>query len=97
MAVNFGPKEKEAFIALKEALLKGLELQTVQPDKPFVLRVDASDRAVGAALEQFVDPLPGMLKKEDVVNKTRESKPVAGRATQGRLRRGLRGRRRRTP
>ena len=69
VAVTFGPKEKEAFIALKEALLKGLELRTVQPDNLFVLRVDASDRAVGATLEQFVDPLPGMPKKEDVVKK----------------------------
>ena len=30
-------------------------LQCVNPDKPFILRVDASGRAVGAALEQFAE------------------------------------------
>ena len=32
-----------------------MELQTVNADGPFVLRVDASGRAMGAALEQSVD------------------------------------------
>ena len=40
---------------LKEALVSGLSLQAVNPDAPFVLRVDASDKAIGAVLEQ----LPG--------------------------------------
>jgi hypothetical protein len=30
-------------------------LQRVNPDKPFVLRVDASRYAVGATLEQLID------------------------------------------
>ena len=32
-----------------------LTLQHVKPDKPFVLRVDASQYAVGATLEQLID------------------------------------------
>ena len=32
-----------------------MALQRVNPDKPFVLRVDASGYAVGASLEQLMD------------------------------------------
>ena len=42
----------EAFDKLKERLLGQLGLFLVDPDKGFVLRTDASDYAVGAALEQ---------------------------------------------
>jgi len=56
--VKFSPKQHEYFMAIKERLLAGLRLFTVNPDRPFVLRVDASDRAVGAALEQFADDHP---------------------------------------
>ena len=59
VAVNFGPVQKEAFIALRDALMKGLELKTVQPDKPFVLRVDASDRAVGRPWSNLRMPCRG--------------------------------------
>ena len=75
--VQFGPEQKRAFQSLKEALLKGLELQTVQPDKPFILRVDASEKAVGAALEQFADPGTSRPTKEEVLQKTRTTVPVA--------------------
>ena len=75
--VAFGTEQKKAFLALREALLKGLELQTVQPDKPFILRVDASDRAVGAALEQFADPRTSRPTKEEVLGKSRTTVPVA--------------------
>ena len=43
----------ECFHELKNALVSGLSLQAVNPDAPFVLRVDASDRAIGAVLEQL--------------------------------------------
>jgi hypothetical protein len=36
----------------KKALLRGLKLQVVNPDRPYVLQVDASSKAVGAELEQ---------------------------------------------
>ena len=42
-AVRFVPQEKQAFLDIKRELQRGLELQTVNPDQPFVLRVDASD------------------------------------------------------
>jgi hypothetical protein len=48
--VLFSEAEREAYNGLKRELQKGLELHTVDPDRPFILRVDASDRAVGAAL-----------------------------------------------
>ena len=51
----FNAADLEAFEALKARLLSGLQLYTVNPDCPFVLRTDASDRAAGAALEQFRD------------------------------------------
>jgi len=60
-AVRFGEVETQAFHSLKRELLRGLQLQTVNPDRPFVLRVDASDRAVGAALEQLMEPKEGMV------------------------------------
>ena len=63
---DFGEKEREAFEAVKVKLQESLELYTVNPDKPFVLRVDASGWAVGAALEQFVVPQEGMPTKEQV-------------------------------
>jgi len=44
-----------AFQKLKKALLEKLELELVDPDKPFILLADASDYAVGAALEQPTD------------------------------------------
>ena len=44
----------DAFHAIKGALAQTLELYQVQPDKPFVLRTDASRYAIGAVLEQKV-------------------------------------------
>ena len=49
-----------AFQALKNELQQGIQLNTVELDRTFILRVDASDKAVGAALEQFVQPAKGM-------------------------------------
>ena len=45
------PSSKE----IKEKLLSGLRLHTVRPDQPSILRVDASNRAIGAGLEQVND------------------------------------------
>ena len=49
------PEAKDAFSRLKERLLGQLELFLVDPDKGFVLRMDASDYAVGAVLGQVRD------------------------------------------
>ena len=73
--IEFGEAERQAFESVKLKLQESLELYTVTPDKPFVLRVDASGWAVGAALEQFVVPQEGMPTKEQV--KTLKRVPVA--------------------
>ena len=47
--------DQAAFDGIKRLLCSALELHRVDPRKPFVLRVDASNYAVGATLEQAVD------------------------------------------
>ena len=54
-----------AFEAIKARLCGNLLLQHANPDKPFVLRTDASGYAVGASLEQMVDEVR-MATPEDV-------------------------------
>ena len=49
------PEAEDAFSCLGERLLGQLGLFLVDPDKGFVLRMDASDYAVGAVLEQIRD------------------------------------------
>jgi len=51
--VEFNAEDLAAFEELKRRLVSGLALQRVNPDRPFVLRVDASGYAVGATLEQL--------------------------------------------
>ena len=46
------PQEIQAFQSMKSALVEGLQLCHVNPDKPFILRTDASKVAIGAVLEQ---------------------------------------------
>ena len=64
----------EAFEAIKKVLCESLILKRVNPDKTFILRVDASKYAVGAALEQLLDE-ERCPTKEDVLN--RKNVPVA--------------------
>ena len=47
--------DQQAFDEIKRRLCSQLVLQRVNPDKPFVVRVDASAYAVGASLEQLID------------------------------------------
>ena len=51
--MQFTLEEQRLFEQLKLKLLSGLSLQTVDPDRPFVLRCDASKHAIGASLEQL--------------------------------------------
>ena len=59
------------FEMLRKTLLGGLSLQVVNLDKPFVLRVDASGRAVGASLEQLPEdagrPTPENVKRGQTI------------------------------
>jgi hypothetical protein len=50
--VQLGAEQLQAFADVKKALLRGLKLQVVNPDRPYVLRVDASGKGVGAVLKQ---------------------------------------------
>ena len=72
--IEWGEGDIRAFEEIKKVLCEKLLLQRVNPDKPFVLRVDASKYAVGATLEQLLDeqrnPNP-----EDVM--ARKTIPVA--------------------
>ncbi len=61
----------EDFETLRKTLLGGLSLQGVNPDRPFVLRIDASGRAIGVVLEQLPEdagrPTPeGVLKGKTI-------------------------------
>ena len=53
MKVKWDPENETAFVDAKAALLAELFLFTVDPDAPFVLRVDASGRPLGASSEQL--------------------------------------------
>ena len=66
--VEFDAEDLEAFEELKRRLCQGLSLQRVNPDKPFVLRVDASGYAVGATLEQLLEG-DGTPTSQDVMEK----------------------------
>jgi hypothetical protein len=48
-------EDQKAFDEIKARLCSQLVLQRVNPDKPFILRADASKYAVGATLEQLID------------------------------------------
>jgi hypothetical protein len=93
--IFFNQKEKDSFKQIKERLMSSLSLQTVNPDKPFILRVDASGRAVGAALEQFEDE--GTERPTPETAATRRTVPVAfcsRKLTASQVRGGPLGRRR---
>ena len=72
--VHYGPLEKKAFQDLRSVLLKNLLLQNVDPDKPYVLCVDASGSTIGGSVNQLIDT-NRMPTKEDVLSK--KVKPVA--------------------
>jgi len=53
--IKFEEKERAAFIKLKECLCNSVTLHTPIPDRPFIIRTDASDYAVGACLSQSTE------------------------------------------
>ena len=55
MAIQMGDVELQAFHKLKATLAESLALYQPQLDKPFVLRTDASNTAIGSQLMQELD------------------------------------------
>ena len=47
-------ESSRSFEEVKKTLLVKLELNIMDPDKPFIIHTDASDYAVGACLSQMV-------------------------------------------
>ena len=72
--INWTENDQKAFDEIKERLCSRLGLQRVNPDRPFVLRVDASGFAVGAVLEQLEEE-NAMPTVDDVRN--RRTVPIA--------------------
>ena len=66
--IDFSEKDLENFEKLRQALLDGFRLKIPDPSKPFIIRTDACDKAIGGVLEQLAEgqefPPPG---KEDEV------------------------------
>ena len=50
--VKWDADSMKSFEETKTAICKGLTLPNVRVEQPFVMRVDASGRAIGASLEQ---------------------------------------------
>ena len=55
MPISWTPEDQQIFQDIKNRLCASLVLQRVNPDKDFVLQVDASGYAIGATLEQLID------------------------------------------
>ena len=72
--ISWDEEDDKAFLEIKEKLCSRLGLQRVNPNRPFVLRVDASGYAVGAVLEQLEEGNQ-MPTVEDV--RARKTIPIA--------------------
>jgi hypothetical protein len=53
--ITFNDKQRFAFVTLKESLCKCTVLYTPKFDRPFIMRTDASDYAIGASVSQLDD------------------------------------------
>ena len=71
--VTWDEEDQAAFEEIKRLLCERLTLQRMNPDKPFVIRADASRYAVGAVLEQMAEK-EGIPTKEDILE--RRTAPV---------------------
>ena len=77
--IQWSTDDVVAFEELKDALCDGLQLvlQHLNPDRPFILRTDASDQAIRAVLEQLVVLVPGDRLTMEQVQKKVKTVPVA--------------------
>ena len=69
--ITWTPQDQVIFEEIKRRLCSALELQRVNPDKPFMLRVDSSKYAVGATLEQLLDE-----KRKPTIEDVRQERTV---------------------
>lgn len=74
MRIAWDGEDQKAFYQIKARLCSNLSLQRVNPDKTFVLRVDASGYAIGASLDQLMDE-DRMPTVEDV--RAKKTVPIA--------------------
>ena len=68
--IKWDAESMKSFDETKTALCKGLTLQNVRVDQPFVMRVDASGRAIGASLEQVSNGMEARTIDEELEMKT---------------------------
>jgi len=66
--IFFSKSDLDSFENLKRSLLEGIRLKIPNPGRPFIIRTDASDKAVGGVLEQMDDnkPLPPVGSEENI-------------------------------
>ena len=68
--VKWDAESMKAFDETKTALCKGLTLQNLRVDQPFVMRVDASGRAIVASVEQVSNGMEARTIEEMLKLKT---------------------------
>jgi hypothetical protein len=54
-AIRFNNDQRAAFLELKKQLCNTVVLYTPRSDRPYIIRTDASDYAIGASLSQLDD------------------------------------------
>ena len=69
--IEWDVEDERLFEEVKRKLCSNLVLQRVNPDKPFILRTDASRYAVGATLEQLLDE-----DRQPTIDDVRQGKTV---------------------
>jgi hypothetical protein len=77
LALSWNEEELQDFEELKAQLLRTVPLTTARPDEPFILRCDASDRAIGAVLEQVDIGIPSDIPLRERILTEPCTRPVA--------------------
>ena len=70
MPITWTDADQKDFEEIKEKLCSGLSLTRLDPDRPYILRTDASNFAIGAVLGQFPDEKRLPTREEVLAGKT---------------------------